>query len=116
MLDAFVQALPQLGIGGLFLLIFFVLVYRGPLYLERRNERQRDRAAIEGGQYERMDARLQRLEVREEECQRRLTEALHRIGELEGYMAGSGKANQEAAGIVAIERISEAIRKRKADE
>lgn len=78
-----------------------------PAIMERLNERKRDRAAIEAGQYERMDARMQRLEKREEECQQRLTEALHRIGEIEGYMMGQGKAHQEAATIVAIERLSD---------
>lgn len=112
---AFVQALPQLGVGGLLMLVFFVLVYRGPLYLDRRNESRRDRASIEAGQYERMDARVQYLEQREAECQEKLTDAVRRIAELEGYMMGAGKANQEAAGIVAIERIGRALDKGKGD-
>lgn len=75
-----------------------------PRIMERRNERIRDRATIEGDQYTRMDARLQRLEAREEECQRKLTGALHRIAELEGYILGRGNADQDAARIVAVER------------
>lgn len=76
-----------------------------PRIMERRNEGKRDRAAIEAGQFDRMDARLQRLERREEECQAKLADALHRIAELEGYNVGRGKADQEAAGVVARERL-----------
>lgn len=108
---AFIQALPQLSIGGLLLLVFFLLIYRGPLYLERRNEERRDRAAIDDALYKRMDERVQYLEHREAECQEKLMDAVRRIAELEGYMIGAGKANQEAAGIVAIERITRAMDK-----
>lgn len=87
-----------------------------PAIMERLNERRRDRAAIEGDQYERMDARLQRLEQSEEECQHKLVDALRRIAELEGYNIGQGMARQEAAVIVATERIAGAIDKKNGDK
>jgi hypothetical protein len=78
-----------------------------PRIMERRNERLRDRATIEGDQYARMDARLKRLEVREEECQAKLADALGRLAEVEGFMSGQGMARQDAARIVAVERLTD---------
>lgn len=78
-----------------------------PGVMERINERSRDRASIEAAQFERMDARLQRLEASEERCRADLAQAAHRIAELEGYMMGQGQARQEAANIVAVERLAD---------
>lgn len=79
-----------------------------PRIMERRNESKRDRAAIEGSQYERMDARMQRLEQREEECQRQLTDALKRIATLEGFQVGRGEGHNEAQMILSSERQADA--------
>ena len=100
MLDgaAFLSALPQLGLGGLLMLVFFVLVYRSPLYLERR---------IEASQYKRMDERMQKLEASEQECRRELNATKGRVAELEGYMMGRGRADQEAQRIVSIDRLTD---------
>lgn len=85
-----------------------------PGIMARWNERRRDAAQIEARQYARLDSRSQRLEERcdrleasEEECRRELAAAKGRIAELEGYNQGRGKADQEAAGIVAVERQRE---------
>lgn len=83
-----------------------------PAVMEQLNRGKVDRASIEGQQYERMDARMRRLEESEEECQRQLLDALRRIAELEGYNLGKGQAAQEAAMIVAAERVAEAARKK----
>lgn len=57
------------------------------------------------GEIKRLDERCARIEEREEECQQKLNEALHRIAELEGYDSGQGAARQEAQGIVSAERM-----------
>lgn len=49
--------------------------------------------------------RLAAVERHDEECQRQLNEALRRLAEVEGYMMGQGKARQDAATIVATERL-----------
>jgi hypothetical protein len=62
---------------------------------------------------ERYSERLSGVETREQECQRQLTDAMRRIAELEGYMMGQGKARQDAAAIVASERLAEREEKNK---
>lgn len=88
-------------------LLFYVVrsVKDWPGVMQRWNERVRDRAEIDGDQYRRMDARMQRLEKAEEKCRYDLADAERRIAELEGYNIGRGKADQEAAAIVAAERL-----------
>jgi chromosome segregation ATPase len=90
----------------------FRLWHALPAIMERLNERRRDRASIEGEQYARMDQRTRHLEDRcdelerrEDECRTELNIAKGRIAELEGYMTGQGKARQDAAGIVALDRL-----------
>lgn len=41
----------------------------------------------------------------EERCRSELIEVRGRLAALEGYMAGQGRAAQEAAGVVALERL-----------
>lgn len=53
----------------------------------------------------RLDDRCIRLEAAEERCRIELSSVKERLSTLEGYMAGQGRASQEAAGIVAIERL-----------
>lgn len=77
-----------------------------PSIMERINERKRDRAAIEADQYVRMDGRLKHLEEAESRCRDELADAVRRVAELEGYMMGTGKARQDAANIVAVERLT----------
>jgi hypothetical protein len=55
----------------------------------------------------RIDERCQRLEQAEERCRSELGEVLQRLAALEGYQAGYGRASQEAAGVVAIERLKD---------
>lgn len=52
-----------------------------------------------------LEERCQRLEEAEERCRRELADAQRRLSALEGYEHGQGKARQEAAQIVAIERL-----------
>jgi hypothetical protein len=53
----------------------------------------------------RLDERCQRLEIAEERCREELANVKARVCALEGYELGKGKARQDAAGIVAVERL-----------
>lgn len=56
---------------------------------------------------DRIAGRCQRLEEAEERCREELAGAQLRLSTLEGYEHGQGKARQEAATIVALERIED---------
>jgi Tfp pilus assembly protein PilN len=55
----------------------------------------------------RLDGRCQRLEIAEEKCRDELADVKQRLSALEGYELGKGKARQDAANIVAIERLQD---------
>jgi hypothetical protein len=119
MLDGFVQALPQLGVGGLLLLVFFVLVYRGPLYLERRNEGKRDSAIEKAGDWTRLREEIARLDGRCDHLQREVDDCRAREGEwmrraitAEATLQGEGDAMQEAQRILSTERQRDAEAKK----
>ena len=118
------------------LLIVSVMAWRAsvqgfPAIILALVERRRATAAEKAADWERLRDEVKRLSAeneqchedlaKERECRHRDVSALRddlnaakgRIAELEGYMMGAGKANQEAAGIVAIERINRAIDKDK---
>lgn len=57
------------------------------------------------GEIDRYGTRIEYLEQREEECQRKLAEAEGRIAKLEGYEQGRGEARQETAVLRSAERI-----------
>lgn len=105
MTDLGIGTVPQWGAFGALLALLGVALRFLPALVSAFNERRRDRASIEGDQYRRMDERLQRVEASEEECRNDLIDAVGRIAELEGYMMGQGQSRQEAATIVAAERL-----------
>lgn len=78
-----------------------------PGIMEQWNTRQRDKENAKSGLMDRYETRLSSLELKEEDCQRKLTDALRRLAQVEGFMMGQGKARQEAANIVAVERLSD---------
>lgn len=91
-----------------------------PLIMERVNERLRDREAAKAsdwtrlrGEIDRIDGRCQRLEEREEECQRNLADARTRLADLEGYMMGQGEAKQAAQRALSADRMDDAKAKSK---
>lgn len=97
--------------------IIFLLVVRmwngAPAMFEQwiawRRARAEHKAAEWGrllNENKRIDERCIRLEAAEERCRSELLEVKERLASLEGYMAGQGKASQEAAGVVALERLS----------
>lgn len=93
--------------------LFVVRMWNGaPAMFEQwiawRRARAEHKAAEWGrllNENKRIDERCIRLEAAEERCRSELIEVKERLASLEGYMAGQGRASQEAAGIVAIERL-----------
>jgi hypothetical protein len=51
-----------------------------------------------------LEARVGRLEVSEQRCQRDLADAMKRIAQLEGYDVGQGQVRQEVTRLQASER------------
>jgi hypothetical protein len=107
-----------LSAGPLYLVaiaVSAVVLRAGPAFMGRWNERLRDLSRAKAGDWarlrqeiKRLDARCALIEGREEKCQQELAGALGRIAALEGYNDGRGKAAQDAAGIVAVERLQDA--------
>jgi hypothetical protein len=102
MLDGFVQALPQLGVGGLLIAVFALLVYRGPLYMGQRNEARRHEtdagAVLTSGLVNRVTAledRLERAEAEIEKCHRERDESRAEVMGLKAIMEAWGKVDQE---------------------
>lgn len=55
----------------------------------------------------RLDERCQRLEESEERCREELRDVKDRLAQVEGFMIGQGHARQDAARIVAVERLED---------
>lgn len=123
------------GVWTLVVLVM-VGLWRGwaglPAVMAQWIERRRVIAAEKAADWERLRAensrfaeRLHVVEERHDECERNLAaerqqrhadvsslrnelaDAKGRLREIEGYMMGQGKARQDAAGIVAIERLAD---------
>lgn len=84
--------------GGIVALLAVVLNF----YLKNKA----DNRSGYGSLIEALERRVAALESAEQRCQERLTKALNELGELRGYMTGQGKAAQEAAGVVALDRLA----------
>lgn len=91
----------------------------GPAFWARWNESRRDLSRAKAGDWSRLrgeiarvDERCRLIEEREQECQRQLTDALHRIGELEGYNIGRGEAKQDAQRMLSEERQIDANKRK----
>lgn len=90
-----------------------------PSWKQRWTEARTADEAIVGNQFKRwqeeigrlvarvsdLEAKCDKLEESEERCRHDLADARGRIAELEGYNIGQGKARQEAANIVAADRL-----------
>ena len=88
------------------------LFHTWPNVMERLNERKRDAAAEEAGDWERIRADRDFWHDRALEYQRELAEEraakieyMARAVTAEAHLEGRGRARQEAATIVAIERL-----------
>lgn len=96
--------------------LIFLLVVRmwngAPALLEQWILYKQTKAAEKLSDWNRLRDEIKRLSDSEQQC-RRDFQQLHRdyldlrneLADLRGYLAGQGRASQEAAGIVAIERL-----------
>lgn len=84
--------------GGIVALLAVVLNF----YLKNKA----DNRAGYGSLIQALEARVSRLEESEQRCQQNLSKALGELAELKGYMTGQGKAAQEAAGVIALDRLA----------
>lgn len=109
------------GIWTLVVLVVVALIRTWPLILARINERERDSVAEKAGDWDRLREevtrladRVEALERKVKDCEAERDDALRRavtaeteLIKLEAYHVGRGKARQEAATIVAIERLAD---------
>lgn len=101
------------AVAMLFLLV--VRMWNGaPAIMETWILYKQSREAAKAGDWHRLREEIRRLSESEERCRRdyqqlhrQHMEVIERLSALEGYMAGQGKASQEAAGIVALERLKD---------
>lgn len=97
--------------------LVFLLVVRmwngAPALFEQWIIYKQTKAAEKVSDWNRLREEITRLSESEQQC-RRDFQQLHRdylglrneLADLRGYLAGTGRASQEAAGIVAIERLA----------
>ena len=109
--------------AGFFMLAGWI-VRTWPVWKQRVTEARASDDALVGAQWTRfqneiarlvtrvgdLEDKYQRLEESEQRCREELADAKGRIAELEGYNIGTGSARQEAAGIVAAERLGKDVK------
>lgn len=76
-----------------------------PAMFEQWISYKRAKAEEKAADWQRLREHCAFLMLAEENCRTELNDVKSRLATLEGYMAGQGRAHQEAAGIVAIERL-----------
>lgn len=88
------------------LFLFVVRMWNGaPAMFEQWIAYKRAKAEEKSADWSRLRDHCSFLMQAEENCRAELNDVKGRLATLEGYMAGTGRAAQEAAGIVAIERL-----------
>lgn len=102
------------GVWTIAAMVAVALFRAWPLIMARINERARDKAVEEAGDWARLRDENTRLHALLSECQRERIEWMSRAVTAEAHLEGRGRARQEAATIVAIERLQEA--KKRSDE
>ena len=93
------------GVWTLVLMAAVALFKAWPHILGRINERYRDRIAEEAGDWTRLREENKRLHAMLSECERERIEFMRRAVTAEAILEGRGRARQEAAIIVATERL-----------
>lgn len=87
--------------------LFVVRMWNGaPAMFEQWIAYKRAKAEEKSADWARLRDHCSFLMKAEENCRSELNEVKGRLATLEGYMAGQGKASQEAAGVVALERLA----------
>lgn len=94
-------------VGVALLSLFVVRMWNGaPAMFEQWISYKRAKAEEKAADWSRLRDHCSFLMEAEERCRSELNDVKSRLASLEGYMAGQGKASQEAAGVVAIERLN----------
>ena len=89
------------------LFLFVVRMWNGaPAMFEQWIAYKRAKAEEKSSDWSRLRDHCAFLMKAEETCRSELNEVKGRLATLEGYMAGQGKASQEAAGVIALERLA----------
>lgn len=96
------------GVFALLAVVLTALIRAWPAIRAKVNEARRDQDAATDHLLDRYEKRLAALEESEARCRKELAETERRVAELEGFMMGQGKARQDAANIVAVERLTDA--------
>jgi hypothetical protein len=90
-------------------LVICLLVWRmwngAPQWLDRWLEWQKIKNAKKAADWDRLRDEIIRLSEGEQRCRQELADVTRRLAILEGYEIGRGRADQEAARIVAVERL-----------
>lgn len=84
-----------------------VILKSGPAFMARWNERLRDKAAEKASDWTRLRGEIDRHTEEIKQLKAENLECHRRLAALEGYNDGRGKAAQDAAGIVALERLQQ---------
>lgn len=89
--------------------LFSLLIARiwngAPAMFEQWIAYKRAKAEEKAAAYNQLREHCSFLIEAEERCRVELNDVKGRLATLEGYMAGQGRASQEAAGVVALERL-----------
>ena len=105
-----IQSAAWIAVALLFL--FVMRMWNGaPAMFQQWIAYKRAKAEEKAADWSRLRDHCNFLMSAEENCRSELNEVKGRLATLEGYMAGQGRASQEAAGIVAIERMEASHRK-----
>lgn len=90
------------------LFLFVMRMWNGaPAMFQQWIAYKRAKAEEKAADWSRLRDHCNFLMQAEEKCRSELNDVKGRLANLEGYMAGQGRASQEAAGIVAIERLKD---------
>lgn len=94
--------------GTLVLALFVLRMWNGaPAMFEQWISYRRAKAEEKAADWSRLRDHCNFLIEAEERCRAELGDVERRLAKLEGYAEGQGNARQEAAGIVAIERLGQ---------
>lgn len=96
----------------LFIALLVLRIWNGaPAMFQQWIAYRRAKAEEKAADWSRLRDHCSFLMEAEERCRSELNEVKSRLATLEGYMAGQGRASQEAAGVVALERMNRNDRK-----
>lgn len=99
------------GVWALVVMVAVALFRAWPNIMERINERRRDRATEEAGDWQRLREERDRLRCLLTVCEKERIEWMHRAVTAEATLQGYGEAKQRAAEIAALDRLEDMKRR-----